>query len=50
LVVVPVEFKMDTNLSAVVKYFSFASLKSGLYMVTLNMEDGSSKTIKAIKK
>ncbi|MBH1960364.1 MAG: T9SS type A sorting domain-containing protein [Flavobacteriia bacterium] len=27
-----------------------SELKSGLYMVTLNMEDGSSKTIKAIKK
>lgn len=27
-----------------------SDLKTGLYMVTLNMEDGSSKTIKAIKK
>ncbi|OWK74345.1 hypothetical protein CBW16_02735 [Flavobacteriaceae bacterium JJC] len=27
-----------------------ADLKTGLYIVTLNMEDGSSKTIKAIKK
>ena len=27
-----------------------SELKAGLYIVTINMEDGSSKTIKAIKK